>query len=120
MARTRTPTPQPKSAPLTVPQAARHLGGLVRQARLAHLMTMQTLAQDARVSLATVKRIEAGSLGVSMGGWLAVFKAASLLQRVASLRDPIAKSVGEGTGARRGGRRRPFANEDYDNLDSDA
>lgn len=96
----------PRHPHLSIPEVGRHLGGLVRQARLAHGMTVQTLSLDARVSLATVKRIEAGSLSVSLGGWLAVLQAVSLLQRVAAIRDPIAQALHEGTGARRGGRRR--------------
>ncbi len=106
--------------PMTAPQVARHLGGLVRQARLALLMTQQNVAQNARVSVATLKRIEDGGMGVSLGSWLAAFQAVSMLQQLAALSDPVAQAVLDGTSAKRGGRRRPFPNEDYDHLDSDA
>jgi transcriptional regulator with XRE-family HTH domain len=91
---------------LTTDEVAHHLGGLVRQARLAHYTTVERLASDARVSIATVKRIEAGSGSVSLKAWLAVFESTCLLQRLAAVQDPIAESVLAGTGARRGGRKR--------------
>ena len=108
------------SPPMTAPQVARHMGALVRQARLALLMTQQTAALNARVSVATLKRIEDGEMGVSLGSWLAAFQAVSMLQQLAALSDPVAQAVLGGTGVKRGGRRRPFPNEDYDHLDSDA
>lgn len=85
-------------------EVGRDLGQLVRQARLLEYRTLKTVALDARVSVATVKRIEAGSLGVSLASWFAVLETVSLLQRVAAIRDPIAQAVLEGIGARRGGR----------------
>ena len=91
---------------LSVPEVGRHLGTLVRQGRLAEHRTARGVADDAGVSLATLKRIEAGSLSVSLESWLVVLQAVCLLQRLAALRDPIAEHVLQGTGARRGGRRR--------------
>ncbi len=38
-----------------------HLGALVRQARIARSWTLAELAERARVSLATLKRMEGGS-----------------------------------------------------------
>ncbi len=52
-----------------VEATGRHLGALVRQARIARNWTMAELAERARVSLPTLKRIEGGSSSTSLGGW---------------------------------------------------
>lgn len=79
----------------------RHLGVLVRQARLARRWTMVELAERARVSLATLKRIEGGSPSTSLGAWLAVFERVGLMARLAELRDPASDASLNQTRAKR-------------------
>src|SRR3546814_20100742 len=85
-----------KEADFATPAAmntAGHLGGLVRQARLARSWTQQVLAERARVSLATLKRMEGGAVEVSLGGWLAVFESLGLLPLFSALRDPASAAL---------------------------
>ena len=88
-------------------KAAVHLGNLVRQARLARSWTQQGLAERARVSLATLKRMEGGAVEVSLGGWLAVFESLGLLPLLGNLCDPASAALLDATRAKRarGGRR---------------
>lgn len=79
----------------------RHLGALVRQARIARRWTMAELAERARVSLATLKRIEGGSLSTSLGAWLAVLERVGLMSRLAELRDPASEALLNATRAKR-------------------
>lgn len=81
--------------------AGRHLGALVRQARIARNWTLAELAERARVSLATIKRIEGGSLSTSLGAWLAVLERVGLLHRLAELRDPASEALLNETRAKR-------------------
>lgn len=92
--------------------AGHHLGALVRQARLARRWTMVELAERARVSLATLKRIEGGSLSTSLGAWLAVLERVGLLSRLAELRDPASEALLNDTRAKRA--RRKSAPSDLD------
>ena len=84
-----------------VEATGRHLGALVRQARIARRWTMTELAERARVSLATLKRIEGGSLSASLGAWLAVFERVGLMSRLAELRDPASEALLNETRAKR-------------------
>ena len=79
----------------------RHLGALVRQARIARNWTLAELAERAKVSLATLKRIEGGSLSTSLGAWLAVFERVGLLSRLAELRDQASEALLNETRAKR-------------------
>ncbi|MBN8713790.1 MAG: helix-turn-helix domain-containing protein [Xanthomonadales bacterium] len=85
----------------SVAATGQHLGALVRQARIARKWTMAELAERARVSLATLKRIEGGSLSTSMGAWLAVLERVGLMSRVAELRDPASEALLNETRAKR-------------------
>ncbi len=84
-----------------VEATGRHLGALVRQARIARRWTMAELAERARVSLATLKRIEGGSLSTALGAWLAVFELVGLMSRLAELRDPASEALLNKTRAKR-------------------
>lgn len=79
----------------------RHLGDLVRQARLARRWTLDELAERSRISLATLKRIEAGSVATSLGGWLTVLERVGLLPRLAEIRDPASEALLDQTRAKR-------------------
>lgn len=87
-------------------KAAAHLGDLVRQARLARSWTQQALAERARISLATLKRMEGGAVEVSLGGWLAVLESLGLLSLLATLRDPASAALLDATKAKRARRSR--------------
>lgn len=95
-----------------VETAGHHLGALVRQARLARQWTLAELAERARVSLATLKRIESGSVSTSLGAWLAVLERVGLLSRLAELRDPASEALLNETRAKRA--RRKSASSDLD------
>lgn len=82
-------------------KTAAHLGQLVRQARLARSWTQQGLAERARISLATLKRIEGGAVEASLGGWLSVFESLGLLPLVSALRDPASTALLDATKAKR-------------------
>lgn len=84
-----------------VKATGQHLGALVRQARIARNWTMAELAERARVSLATLKRIEGGSLSTSLGAWLAVFERVGLMSRLGELRDPVSEALLDATRAKR-------------------
>lgn len=92
-------------------KAAAHLGALVRQARLARSWTQLGLAERARISLATLKRMEGGGVEVSLGGWLAVFESLGLLPLVAGLQDPTSAALLDATKAKRA---RPRQRDDLD------
>lgn len=84
-----------------VSRTATHLGDLIRQARLARSWTQQGLAERARISLATLKRMEGGAVEVSLGGWLAVFESLGLLPLFSMLRDPASAALLDATRAQR-------------------
>ena len=94
---------------VTTPAAratARHLAALVKQARLARRWSQAELAERARVSGATVHRIEHGSVAASLGAWLAVLERLGLLGRLNEIRDPASETVLDETRAQRAGRER--------------
>jgi len=93
-------------------KVGQHLGGLVRQARLARNWTRQELAERSRVSLATVARIEKGSLSASLGAWLSVLELLGLLPLLSGLRDPSSEALLDATRAKRA--RRKQSNKDLD------
>ena len=94
-------------------EAATHLGNLVRRARLARGWPLAALAERARLSLATVKRIEGGSVSVALGGWLAALEVVGLLPRLLELRDPVSDALLGQTEARRARRKAPSADLDF-------
>ena len=94
-------------------EAARHLGALMRQARLARRWTLAELAERARISPATLKRVEKGAPSVSLGVWLALFERLGLLPRLLELRDPASAALLDETRARRARRKRAEADLDF-------
>lgn len=97
------------SAPVS--RAAEHLGNLVRQARLARSWTQRDLAERARISLATLKRLEGGAVEVSLGGWLSVFENLRLLSLFGTLRDSASAALLDTTKTQRV---RPRRRDDLD------
>ena len=82
-----------ESASPEVHRVARHLGGLVREARLARRMPQTELAARARTSPQTLMRIEAGSIAASLGVWLSLMEQLGLLKQMADLRDPLSAQL---------------------------
>ncbi|MHC9083787.1 helix-turn-helix transcriptional regulator [Luteimonas sp. RIT-PG2_3] len=74
-------------------RAARHLGRLVREARLARRMPQTELATRARTSPATVIRIEKGSVETALGTWLSVMEQLGLLKQIQALDDPASQAM---------------------------
>jgi transcriptional regulator with XRE-family HTH domain len=96
-----------------VEAGADHLGHVVRQARLARRWTQAALAERARVSLATLKRIESGSISASLGAWLGVMEQVGLLSLVRQLRDPASEALLNDTRVKRGRQPRPRDDLDF-------
>lgn len=84
---------------------AKHLGLLVREARLARRWSLVELAERARVSLATTKRVEAGSLAASLGTWLSLLERLGLLHHIAEIRDPTSAALLDATRVQRARKR---------------
>lgn len=80
---------------------ARHLAGLVKQARLARGWSQAGLAERARISAPTMSRIEQGSVGASLGAWLAVLERLGLLSKLDQLADPASAAILDSTRAKR-------------------
>ena len=73
----------PKSA-----SVAADLGRAVRLARLGRNLTQSDFAERARVSVATLQRIERGDPAVSFTSWLSAMEASSLLPALKAVADP--------------------------------
>ncbi len=86
--------------------AARHLGALVKQGRLARQWTVAELAERARIGTATLKRIEKGAGSASLAVWLSVFERLGLLPLLTNLQDPAAAALLNETRMKRA-RRKP-------------
>lgn len=89
---------RPVASEFTTPEArlaARHLGRLVREARLARRMPQTELAARARTSKPTLIRIEKGSVQTALGTWLAVIEQLGLLKLIAGLADPTSIALAE-------------------------
>ena len=82
-------------------QTARHLAGLIRQARLARGWSQAEISERARISLPTYKRIERGAVETSQGAWLAVLERVGLLSRLDEIRDPASEALLNETRAKR-------------------
>ena len=88
----------------TTPQtrrAARHLGRLVREARLARRMPQTELAARARTSKLTVIRIEKGAVETALGTWLSVMEQLGLLGQVLEIEDTVSPELAKAHVARR-------------------
>ena len=76
-----------------VARQAKLLGQRVRQARLARLWSQVELAERARTSADTIKRLEQGSVAVSLGAWLGVLERLGLLAQLDAVQDPAANAL---------------------------
>lgn len=81
------------ASPLSA-SVATQLGGAIRVARLGRNLTQGDFAQRARISLATLQRIERGDPAVSFTSWLSAMEASSLLSVLKAAAEPSADTVG--------------------------
>lgn len=88
------PRPEKSFATPEVTLAARELGMAIKQARLARNRTRNDFAERARISAATLDRLEHGDVAVRMGAWFAALQAANLLQLLGKLSNPDADTLG--------------------------
>lgn len=92
------------AADFTTPEtrlAARHLGRLVREARLARRMPQTELAARAKTSKLTVIRIEKGAVETALGTWLSVMQQLGLLGHVLNIEDKVSTELAKTHVARR-------------------
>ena len=73
-------------ATVATQQTAKHLGEMVRSARMARGWSQESLAERARVSPATMNRLEQGGVNIAFGTWLAAFERLGLLSKLDQLR----------------------------------
>lgn len=95
---------RPVASDFTTPQtrrAARHLGRLVREARLARRMPQTELAARAKTSKLTVLRIEKGAVETALGTWLSVMEQLGLLGQVLDIEDTVSPELAKAHVARR-------------------
>jgi transcriptional regulator with XRE-family HTH domain len=105
-----------KAQTFTTPAAdevARHLGDLIRQARLARRWTMADLAERARLGTATITRIEKGASSASLSAWLSALECLGLLPLLKNLQDPVAEALLNETRIQRARRRAPSEDLDF-------
>jgi transcriptional regulator with XRE-family HTH domain len=76
-----------------VTRQAKLLGQRVRQARQARLWSQVELAERSRTSADTIKRLEKGSVAVSLGAWLGVLERLGLLAQLDAVQDPAANAL---------------------------
>ena len=76
-----------------VTRQAKLLGQRMRQARQARLWSQVELAERARTSADTIKRLEQGSVAVSLGAWLGVLERLGLLAQLDAVQDPAANAL---------------------------
>ncbi len=84
------------AADFTTPEtrrAAKHLGRLVKEARLARRMPQTELAIRAKTSKLTVIRIEKGAVETALGTWLSVLQQLGLLEHILSIEDTISPEL---------------------------
>jgi transcriptional regulator with XRE-family HTH domain len=71
------------------------LGRAIRLARLGRNLTQADFAERARVSVATLQRIEHGDPAVSFTSWLSAMETGSLLPLLKAAADPSADARGD-------------------------
>ena len=94
-------------ATVATQKTAKHLGEMVRSARMARGWSQESLAERARVSPATMNRLEQGGVNIAFGTWLAAFERLGLLSKLDQLRDPVSEAILEGTKTKRPIRSKP-------------
>lgn len=80
--------------PLPVKRALAKLGPDIRSARVRRRITTTTMAERAFVTRMTLRKVERGDPGVSLGIYATVLFVLGLTQRLADLADPHSDEVG--------------------------
>jgi transcriptional regulator with XRE-family HTH domain len=85
-----------ESPPLPAParRALRKLGSDIRDARVRRRLTAAIIAERARIDPATLRRIEHGMPGASLGALATVLFVLGLADRLADVADASSDSVG--------------------------
>jgi transcriptional regulator with XRE-family HTH domain len=86
--------PTPHRPPLAVRRALRKLGLDIRDARRRRRLPAEVVAERAFTSRPTLRRIEAGDTGVSIGIYAAVLQALGLLDGLEQLADASRDEAG--------------------------
>ena len=86
--------PTPITPPNAVRRALRKLGQDIRDARKRRSLSMEIVADRAFTSRKTLKRIEDGDYGVSIGLYASVLHALGLLDGLGDLADPSNDTLG--------------------------
>lgn len=86
--------PTPHRPSLAVRRALRKLGQDIRDARRRRSLPAEVVAMRAFTSRPTLRRIEAGEHGVSIGIYAAVLQALGLLDGLGQLADPATDETG--------------------------
>lgn len=79
---------QGKPVPVLVGASLSALGGRLAQARKSREMTQEDLANVSDVGVSTVRSLEAGADGVSVGNLVKVLRGLGLLEQMDLLLDP--------------------------------
>lgn len=93
--------PTPHRPSIAVRRALRKLGLDIRDARRRRGLPAQIVAERAFTSRPSLRRVEAGEHGVSMGIYAAVLQALGLLEGLGQLADPSVDQTGLAMAAER-------------------
>jgi len=93
------------AAPTKVVDAGKRLGAHIRTARKRRRMRQEDLASKAGMTVQTLRRVEAGSLGTGLGAYIAALWAMGLAAQLASLAAPNTDLEGQTLEAARRGER---------------
>ena len=93
------------AAPTKVVDAGKRLGAHIRTARKRRRMRQEDLAIKAGMTVQTLRRVEAGSLGTGLGAYVAALWAMGLAGQLASLAAPDTDLEGQTLEAARRGER---------------
>ncbi len=91
--------PTPHRPSLAVRRALAKLGADIRDARRRRGLPAEIVAERAFTSRPTLRRIENGDHGVSIGAYAAVLQALGLLEGLSSLASPAQDEIGLATAA---------------------
>lgn len=91
--------PTPHRPSLAVRRALRQLGADIHDARRRRSLPAEIVAERAFTSRPTLRRIENGDHGVSIGAYAAVLQALGLLEGLGKLASPAQDAVGLATAA---------------------
>jgi transcriptional regulator with XRE-family HTH domain len=76
-----------------VARVCRQLGIQVKRSRLARKLPQDLIAERARISLSTLKRIESGDPTVAMGSYLMVLLSLGILPEALSINDELGEGL---------------------------